>query len=363
MRLGARWALLLAMAVSLVGLLGLGLSSPPSVSVGSAGRGAHAQSAQNTATPDESALATPTPSPTVTSTSPPTAGPQATATPKPSPTPSPPPSGPIAARVLQVWPDQAVGIASQSLSSVDGSDKLRLYPFGVARSGDGAVRARTYLHFPLDVFPPGSDVLSADLYVYVDSGTDDGAATFGVYRVLEGWVDWEWDEDPASWPEVLDSPLAVEELCLEANGVSGGDSSASPLPTPPSQPPADSGLTLEPAEGTWLRWDVTALVRAWLAGDVPGDGMALAAGPDPGAGPAEARDLIVARWLTVDDPATRPYLIADVEIYPVTPTPVPTPVPILPRAGSGSTAWGAVLFLLFGAAALAVGWAVRRRSV
>ena len=118
-------------------------------------------------------------------------------------------------------------------------------------------------------------------------------------------------------------------------------------------------VVLEQVEGTWLEWDVTALMRAWLTGEVDDYGLALASAPSPDADPEVAGNLLLARLLTADDPETRPYLIADIEVHPVTPT--PTPAPVLPYAG-GSAGWSTAGFLLVGAALLALGLIVRRRD-
>jgi len=107
-------------------------------------------------------------------------------------------------------------------------------------------------------------------------------------------------------------------------------------------------------------WDVTALLRAWLAEEVVDHGLALAAAFDS-AGPESAGNLLLARQLTVDDPNTMPYIVADILIHPVTPTPTPTSIPILPIAGR-SGGWGGTLVLLAGAVLLVLGLvlAVRR---
>jgi hypothetical protein len=110
-------------------------------------------------------------------------------------------------------------------------------------------------------------------------------------------------------------------------------------------------------EGTWLTWDVTALMRAWMAGEVPDDGLALASAPDPDADPETAGNLLVAHWLAADDLETSPYMIVDFEIRPVTPT--PTTAPILPPAGN--YAGRGVVGLLLAGAALLVLWRVGRR--
>jgi hypothetical protein len=141
----------------------------------------------------------------------------------------------------------------------------------------------------------------------------------------------------------------------------------SPLPTPtPSPPSGVLPVGLQRGEGTWLTWNVTALMRAWFAREVPNHGLALASAPNPDADLEEAGDLLVARWFAAADPNTRPYLIVEFDVLPVTPTPTFTPVPtatpiaILPPAG-GTVGWGAVGLLFIGAAFLALGLMTRRR--
>ncbi|MFL7791960.1 MAG: hypothetical protein AB8I69_07455 [Anaerolineae bacterium] len=111
-------------------------------------------------------------------------------------------------------------------------------------------------------------------------------------------------------------------------------------------------------------WDVTALLRAWLADEVADYGLALAAAAAPDVGSEAVGDLLLARLLTVDDPNTMPYIVADILIHPVTPTPLPTPVPILPPAG-GSGGWGGAVVLFAGAVLFVLGLAlvVRRISL
>ena len=115
-------------------------------------------------------------------------------------------------------------------------------------------------------------------------------------------------------------------------------------------------VSLGRVAGTWLTWDVTALMRAWLAGEVPDHGLAVAPAPKPDADPETAGGLLVARRFTADDPDTRPYLIVHFEVHPVT----PTPVQVLPRAGSHSGCRATGL-LLIGAALLLVVLLVHRR--
>ena len=375
-----------------------------------------------------------------------------------------PPAGAQDSRLLQVWPDRSIGVTSRLLEGSTAYATTQVLPFGVCRTSEGdVVRARTYLHFPLDAFPPGTEVLRATLYVYVDSSSDAGEATFGVYRVLEPWEEAGWDSDSITWPVLLTLPIAATIARFDVvaptlplstpvptapptfiatptvtatetsdrNGMpassgaldksvfsasrkalasameSTSTPSTSPLPTPtltpsptptsptsplstptststpgptptstpgptptpstaPSPtpisplPPAAPVAVLGQAAETWLTWDITALMRAWLAGEVPDDGLALATAPDPDADPETTASLLVARWLAADDPGTRPYLIAEFEVHPVTPT--PTPVPILPPAGNpaGCAGWRAVGLLLVGAALLTLGLIVRR---
>lgn len=372
----------------------------------------HTPTATQTPTVGPTTPATPTPTPDLTPTATSTAGP--THTPTATPLPAAPTATPET-RVLQAWPDRSVGVASGSLENPTAHSQARMLAFGVWRASAGdVVRARTYLDLPLDVFPPGTEVLQATLYVYVDSGTNAGEGTFGVYRVLNPWQEDGWSDDEAAWPALSTSPIAVTEarfgtptptlptptptatsattsrsakvshLALADSNTPTVTPPASPLdtPTPPTltprtptpstptpstptpltptpfAPSSASEVVLGQLTETWLTWDVTALLRAWLAGEVPDYGLALASAPHADADPETAGDLIVAHWLTAEDVSTKPYIIAEFKVHPVTPT--PTPVAILPPAGSHS-GWGAVGLLLAGAAMLILGLAVRRR--
>ncbi len=482
-------------------------------------------------------------------------------------------------RSLQLWPDHTVGVTSGLLEGMPAHADSQVLPFGVQRvSNDAIVRARTYLNFPLDVFPPGTEIVRATLHVYVDSASNVGEALFGAYRVLEPWEEEGWGEDPTTWPALLTVPIAattarfdaltpgdtsrlfskpvghgllqgtmvtidpssvnvalgattevdiyienvtglysadvfltfdpdllevvdadpdapdvqiqpgtflnpdfvewnevsqdygeiyfviyqdesgqpvagsgvlatitfrgkavgtsavdfdVDDVLLEDYGgvISAGiqngsvtvieqedpmptatptststpgptptptstsipgvtptsptsplptpppftsptptvSSSTSPLPTPTSPLPTPTStsslplaapvVALQQGAATWLTWDVTALMRAWQAGEATNHGLALAPAPDPDADPETTGDLLVAHWLPADDPSTRPYLIVEFEVHPVTPT--PTPVPILPPAGGTVGWWGAGL-LLVGVVLFVLGLAVRR---
>jgi hypothetical protein len=517
------------------------------------------------------------------------------------------PTFPAAARdsrILQVWPDRSIGVASGLLEDATAHATTRVLPFGVCSTSSGdIVRARTYLRFPLDVFPPGTEILRTTLYVYMDSGSDAGEAAFGAYRVLESWEEDGWDDDPSTWPKLLGVPIAAtvtrfdvvtpppppptpvpttaptaattptltatetsalfskpaghglvqgtttvtvtlyplnsevavgatttvdirienvidlysadvyltfdekllevvdadpdtdgvqiepgnflgldamvedqdsgeiyffqeaddpvtgsgvlasiifqgknigtssldfEEVYLDDGGqddaytedgsvtVTGEESSTptpspsptftststpgpsptptltstpgpsptptptptsptsplvtptpgptstptprpststpgptptstSPLPTPTSLPSTAPVVPLQQGAGTWLAWDVTALMRAWQAREIHNYGLALAPAPDPDADPETTGDLLVVRWLAADDHETRPYLIVEFEVHPV------TPEPVLPPAGSPA-GWGVVGLLLIGVVLLFLGLAVQRGS-
>jgi uncharacterized membrane protein len=324
-----------------------------------------------------------------------TSTPTRTPTPGPTsePTVRPTATSEVKARVLEVWPDRSVGVISELLEGTTSYASTQVLPFGVVSTSAGElVEARTYLHFPIRVFPLGTQVKRATLYAYVDSASGREGAAFGMYRVLDSWDATGWDGDPANWPTLLPAPIAITEVDFAAEEAMLPVSSVpklamllaqdSPLSTPtaPSsvlatstppatsspgststpkattQPPASaSTLELEPTEGRWLMWDVTALLRAWLAQEVPDHGLALAAVDDSSV--ESTGELILARLFTADDPDTMSHIIADIEIYPVTPTPTPTPVPILPIAGDSGSG-GGIGVVVIGAALMILGLAL-----
>lgn len=350
-----------------------------------------------TSTPTSTQAATSRPGDTLTPTRTRTPGPTFTSAPAATPAPTkasavkPTAVSEIETRVLQVWPDRSVGVISELLEGATSHADTQVLPFGTFSTSAGEmVEARTYLHFPIGVFPLGTQVKRATLYTYVDSASSSGEAAFGMYRVLDPWDTTGWDGDPAGWPELFPAPIAVtevdfvtEEAMLPAPAVPKLamvllQDSPLPTPTPPTSPsptltPTPSATSapeststpnatalpmisaasfgLEPTEGRWLMWDVTALLRAWLAKEVPDHGLALAAVFESGSDPAG--ELILARLFSVDDPNTMSHIIADIEIHPVT----PTPAPILPIAGGSGMASG-VGIVIAGAALLMLGLAL-----
>ena len=322
------------------------------------------------------------------------------------------PAGAQDDRVLQVWPDRSVGVASGLPEGSAGYAFTEVLPLGVALTSTGdIVQGRTYLHFPLDVFPPGTEIVQATLHLYVDGASREGEATVGAYRVLDPWGEEGWESDPRAWPALFASPAAtalarfdVVTVTMPAfipapiatpppssaptsTPVPASAPTATPTPTsptsplatppdspistptvaveptagptptpPPSLPPSLPVVTLGQVAGTWLAWDVTALMQSYLAGGSPDYGLALAPAPD--ADPETAGDLLAARWFDTQDPETMPYLIVEIKVHPVTPT--ATPAPVLPSAG-GAVGLRTGGLLLVGAALLALGLIARHR--
>lgn len=239
-------------------------------------------------------------------------------------------------RAFQVWPDQSIGIASGSLRGTISTTHDGVLPSGVATvPTGGVVRGRTYLVFSMDFFPAGTDILRATLHYHVDSISRPGRALAGVYRVLDPWGATGWSENPETWPELLDTPQDVVSIEFDAvesahwqSPLATATSPSSPLstpigsathtptpgvvqtptipssplstptrtptPTPSSSPvptpyftPA-SPVQLVAVEGDWITWDVTALMRSWLSGEVPNYGLAIGAAPHPDSGIDEA---------------------------------------------------------------------------
>jgi len=312
------------------------------------------------------------------------------------------------ARTFQVWPERSIGVVSGRLEGSVSDADTSVFPIGiVAASSGGVVRGRTYLLFPMDVLPPGTDILQATLHFQVDSVSNPGHASAGVYRVLEPWGETGWSVDPVTWPALLTVPqdvisleFGVVESAHWQSPLAAGTAPASPLPTltrqpaltptplssytpapfvspvatptrtptatPPSSPlptlysiPASS-IWLVAIEADWFTWDVTALMRSWLSGEVANYGLAIGAAPSPGAGIEEAGNLLAVRYVTATDAETRPYVIVQAEVRAVTLTPNGSSV--LPSAGLGEsrTEFGVVGVILLGVALVLVGVVLSR---
>jgi len=193
--------------------------------------------------------------------------------------------------ILRVSPDQNVGVLSEEPASGQ-RWSTDVFPFGnyVGMVSGNAVFCRTYLHFPLDAIPADAIVQSATLHVFVDDyWPAPGSAPMSAYPVTMAWtpdeVDWY---DMGAWPA-----------------------------------PGGSMATIEVSStGGWFVWDVTTLVQSWVAG-APNYGVAIAAA-DLG---STASNWAAARRLSVNDPATMPYLTVT---YTQVPTPTPTATPTAP---------------------------------
>ena len=192
--------------------------------------------------------------------------------------------------LLQIYPDQGVGVLSEEPASGDLWSES-VFPFGnyVGPVSGDDVFCRTYLRFPLGAIPTGATIQTATLYVYADDfypGT--GTAPISVYPVTEDWtpasVDWT---DVSAWP-ALTTTVATTVMSSTVG---------------------------------WYGWNVTALVQGWLSG-TPNYGLAVAAEDLA----STATDWAGARRLTADDPATQPYL--EVTFLEPTPTFTPSPTPI-----------------------------------
>ncbi|NLF00854.1 MAG: hypothetical protein GX601_07740 [Anaerolineales bacterium] len=316
-------------------------------------------------------------------------------------------------RVLQVWPDRVLDVLSGHVVSPT-TPLIQPFVFGIYDTSipdafdGGVVYGRTYLHFPMDVFPPGTDIRQATLYVPVDSATSEGLATFGLYRVLENWDERVASTDPDQWPQCLPTPIALTEASIrfraraaalaepalgqtetisttqQASPTPNPTRTSTPRPSPTVRSPglatptgmplstrtptpirvgprATAEITLTEVISTVVTWDATALLRAWFSGDVPNHGLAIGPGPALDSAPALAGNVLAASWPVTDHRRSQPYLVVQIEVRPVTPT--PTLIFCLPAAGSSATSGNrsALSALLVGLALVLAGLAAYRR--
>jgi hypothetical protein len=348
-------------------------------------------------TPSPSATpGTPSPSPSPSPTMPgqsPLETPSASATPSPFPQVTPG-AGRQDLRVFQIWPDRILDVASGRVVT-PALPSGQTVMFGVTEvDGGGVVQARTYFHFPMSVFPPGTDILQATLHVYADSATSEGKGMFGLYRAVADWTEQDGGADPQDWPALLPAAISLAEASFDSLlpdvqshirdpfsggmrgvGVVDGGLSRSrargvmllqpqePTATPPPSPirPGTAPITLSEVAGIWVTWDATALLRAWYREEIPNQGLAVAPGPVADADPQQGGNVLAARWLTAGERRTEPHLVVHVEVRPVTPT--PSPIFCLPDAGPpvASAGWPALLPLLAGVVLLLLGLTARRR--
>jgi hypothetical protein len=307
-------------------------------------------------------------------------------------------------RIIQIWPEVTRAVASGSVLAAAGAhDDDELFAFGAhAREVDDPLTARVYLHFPLDVFQPGTRVRRAQLFVHADYASGSGPASIGVFRVLDPWTAGEeWGAEPEAWPALLQRPIAVlkDEVSVSANVldetaraaassphmlaayIAGPQSPVaqdeSPVATPNQSPlptgtaaavaPTPAVATATPAEQDLeapvilaemptrlLRWDVTALVRGWIAGEAADRGLCLASMIDADEEYDDGSTLIMAWRGGQDSAARRPYLVAEFDV--VTVTPALAEREVLPVAGKrlGDRSWiGGLVLTVCGVVLLA----------
>ena len=113
-------------------------------------------------------------------------------------------------------------------------------------------RCRIVVAFDLSSIPPGSQVTSATLSLFklheyiLGGGTD---RTYWVYRLTESWteygVSWDYRYATTSW--------------TDPGGTYNTDGGASTQTTT--------------AEGIWISWDVTDIVKGWIEDELPNNGF------------------------------------------------------------------------------------------
>jgi len=197
--------------------------------------------------------------------------------------------------IVQMGPElgRSVGVFSRMPNGWDTDHSTAVLACGNyygAWTGE-ATYVRSYLWFPLPEPPTGYELREAWLEVYyLDDWPFQGSADFGLYR---GTAPWDESMDWSSLAPAETAPVTVTHVAsAEASG--------------------------------WIRWNATALVAGWLAGET-NHGMMLAAVPSPDASPdASGNWAMAAQGRTGDDPILAPRLIL---WYAPVPTPTPTPRP------------------------------------
>lgn len=259
---------------------------------------------------------------------------------------TPLPAGAQYDRVLQVWPDRSVGVASGLLEGSTGHAFTEVLPVGVALAPTGdIVQGRTYLHFPLDVFPPGTEIVRASLHLYVDSASRAGETTLGAYRILDPWGVEGWQSDPATWPALLVPPAATALAHFDVltpttpafipAPIATPGSISQPTATPtiaPSQTPSPaSTMTATPTPTATST--LTATPTLTVTATPSGTSSYHLQNPILGSRAAVSRRRVLWRPLldeATSTPPTSPLLTPT----PPTMTPTPTPTPVSPTPSS-----------------------------
>ena len=214
---------------------------------------------QGTATPARTPIETATATPTETGTPAPT--PQGTATPAQTGTPGPTPTntptpfpGGHNVLTLQQGVMGYLGTRDTYITSFTPAGSFSLQANLIVKNDN------TYLgllRFDLGSVPPGSTLNSATLRLCAYNRDKSGALDLQVYRLLRPWVDAQ-----ATWNRAaLDSPWAA----AGANDTTT-DRAADPV-----------SVQTVAALNTWYEFDVSALVRDWIAAPGSNRGVALRA--------------------------------------------------------------------------------------
>lgn len=237
-------------------------------------------------TPDP-AMATSTPSRTATPTNTRTPTYTATSGPNPTPTPTGTPAPPSGTLVVPIERDTYINLWSENQNY--GSHNTVIVRQGDVMAG--------LMYAPINL-PPGSQVNAARLRVYIVRRTNSGYLFTSVHKVLR-----DWSEGGATWRLASQGEPWQEPGC---NGISV-DRSADEI----------DEITFD-ATNAWFTFDVTSLVREWMADPASNYGLVL-----KGAGNVSVQYEIASReW---GDSSLRPRL--EIEYSRPSPTPSPTSAP------------------------------------
>jgi hypothetical protein len=226
----------------------------------------------------------PTSTPTFTVT--PTPGPTSTPTPTLAPTPTLLPGGsrfePIEDTYISQW-----------FTETNFDDE----PLLIMRQGDIVA---SLLEFDLSQLPTDTEIHDARLNLFVYNRTNTGGCYANLYKVRK-----DWDSTAATWKQAASGVPWTQDGC---NGEG----------TDRDQTPTDRVLLDD--ENAWFSFDVTELVREWVADPSANHGLII-----KGEGSVSVQyEFASTAW---DDPVFWPQLIVSAGEIPPTPVPTATPIP------------------------------------